>query len=293
MRIFSLLLSALLTLPYSSPAENQPPVVSSQIADLTLYDAAATNEIDLSTKFSDPDLPRNTVRLTTVLGDIDVTLFDQQTPITVDNFLRYIDSGAYFPNDSVTGQPAPLFFHRSIPGFVIQSGGFAATLYPQDPSIVLPTPVATFSAIQNEARPDLHNARGTIAMAKVADEPDSATSQWFINLADNSENLDNQNGGFAVFGQIGTAGMGVADAIAALPTYDASILYSDSSFTNLPLRNFSGGNPQLDNFALINSITRPLRFAAGSDRPDVATAAVIGNYLFTQGKKSAMPSSRL
>ena len=76
------------------------PVVSAQIADQSVYDATPALEIDLNTKFSDPTLPANTVRLTTVLGIIDVTLYDQQTPITVDNFLHYIDSGAYIPNRS-------------------------------------------------------------------------------------------------------------------------------------------------------------------------------------------------
>src|SRR2546423_854380 len=113
--------------PLFSSAQNSPPIVSSQIADLTLFDTSPPNEIDLSTKFSDPDLPAKTVRLTTVLGNIDVALFDQQTPITVDNFLRYIDAGLYFPDDPTTGLTAPLFFHRSVPGFVIQSGGFVAT----------------------------------------------------------------------------------------------------------------------------------------------------------------------
>ena len=75
------------------------PVVSAQIPDLDLYDATPANEIDLNTKFSDPNLPANTVRLTTDLGTIDITLYDQQTPITVDNFLHYIDSGAYNPAD--------------------------------------------------------------------------------------------------------------------------------------------------------------------------------------------------
>ena len=107
------------------------PVVSAQIADQSVYDATPALEIDLNTKFSDPTLPANTVRLTTDLGIIDVTLYDQQTPITVDNFLHYIDSGAYIPTDPNFPVPAPIFFHRAVPGFVIQSGGYVST---QDPT---------------------------------------------------------------------------------------------------------------------------------------------------------------
>jgi hypothetical protein len=70
--------------------------------DQSVYDSTPALEIDLNTKFSDPTLPANTVRLTTVLGVIDVTLYDQQTPITVDNFLKYIDSGAYIPTIQTT-----------------------------------------------------------------------------------------------------------------------------------------------------------------------------------------------
>ena len=195
------------------------PVVSAQIADQSVYDATSALEIDLNTKFSDPTLPANTVRLTTDLGIIDVTLYDQQTPITVDNFLHYIDSGAYIPMDPNFPVPAPIFFHRAVPGFVIQSGGYVSAQDPTDPPVLLPGPVTTFSPIPNEARPDLHNVRGTIAMAKLPDEPDSATSQWFINLFDNSgppNNLDTVNGGFTVFGTVSAAGMTTADAIAGL-----------------------------------------------------------------------------
>ncbi len=281
-----LALLSVLTLPLLSSLRAAP-VVSAQIADLTVYDATPANEIDLTTKFNDPSLPAKTVRLATVLGVIDVLLYDQKTPITVDNFLRYIDAGAYYPNDIVTEEPAPLFFHRSVPDFVIQSGGYAATQDPLDPPVIFPTTVVGFDPIPNEPRPDLHNVRGTIAMAKLPDDPDSATSQWFINLVDNSgppSNLDTTNGGFTVFGQISAAGMTTADAIADLPTFDASSVYG-TAFTQLPLRNYNTSNlPKVENFATITSMIRPMTFAATSNHPNIATASVLSNDLFVQGK---------
>jgi cyclophilin family peptidyl-prolyl cis-trans isomerase len=282
-RFYPLALAALL--PLSVFAQNAAPIVSAQISDLNLYDNKAANEIDLNTKFSDPDLPANTVRLTTDLGVIDVTLYDQQTPITVDNFLHYIDAGYYNPMDPNFARNAPIFFHRSIPGFVIQSGGYISAEDPTAPPTVLPGPVTAFSPIPNEARSDLHNVRGTIAMAKLPDEPDSATSQWFINLADNSgppNNLDSDNGGYTVFGLVSDSGMTTADAIAAVPTYNAGFLYG-TAFTALPLQNYTDGVPKVSNLILVDSITRPLVFSAVSDHPAIATADVISNDLFVRG----------
>ena len=175
-----------------------------------------------------------------------------------------------------------------MPGFVIQSGGYISAQDPSDPPVLLPGPVVAFSPIPNEARPDLHNVRGTIAMAKLPDDPDSATSEWFINLVDNSgapNNLDTLNGGFTVFGTISAAGMTTADAIAALPNYDASLLYG-GAFTTLPLRDFTSQQPRLKNLATITGITRPLVFSAISDHPAIASASVISNDLFVQGKSA-------
>src|SRR5690348_9216573 len=107
-RFCSVALAALLPLPVFG--QNSAPIVTAQISDLIVYDSSASNEIDLNTKFSDPDLPANTVRLTTDLGIIDVTLYDQQTPITVDNFLSYIDAGRYNPPDPNFSRNAPIFF---------------------------------------------------------------------------------------------------------------------------------------------------------------------------------------
>lgn len=159
------------------------------------------------------------VEVRTVLGDVQINLFDETTPQTVDNFLSYVNSGAY-ANNAV---------HRSEPGFVVQAGGFT-----YNNSIPLDQ-VATGMAVQNEPR--LSNVRGTIAMAKRGGDPNSATSQWFINLADNSANLDVQNGGFTVFGQVLGNGMDVFDAIAALPRFNLG-----GATTAIPLRDYSASD---------------------------------------------------
>jgi cyclophilin family peptidyl-prolyl cis-trans isomerase len=157
------------------------------------------------------------VRMITNLGNIDVVLFDEITPITVANFRNYVNAGKY----------QNTLIHRSVPGFVIQGGGYflgGRIIYAVEKN----------APIVNEFH--LSNLRGTIAMAKLAENPDSATSEWFFNLADNSENLDSQNGGFTVFGRVTDQSLAVIDAIAALTAYNAST-YLGSAFTNLPLLN--------------------------------------------------------
>ena len=164
-------------------------------------------------------LGNSLVRFSSNVGEIDMELFDTQTPLTVANFLSYVNAGRY--NQS--------FIHRSVPGFVIQGGGFGLS-----GNAVVSVP--TSAAVPNE--PGISNQRGTVAMAKLGDNPNSATSQWFINLEDNSgalANLDNQNGGFTVFGRVVGNGMVVADRIAAFPTYDATTQLG-GSFSDLPLQ---------------------------------------------------------
>jgi peptidyl-prolyl cis-trans isomerase A (cyclophilin A) len=156
------------------------------------------------------------VTLQTVLGDVEIELFEDQAPLTVANFLNYVNSGDY--NQS--------FIHRSEPGFVVQGGGFQ---FIDDVLIAIPSR----PPVDNE--PGISNTRGTIAMAKLSDQPDSATNQWFINLADNSANLDFQNGGFTVFGQVSGDGMDVIDAISDLPIWNAG-----GALTRLPLRDYTG-----------------------------------------------------
>ena len=157
------------------------------------------------------------VRVETVVGDFDINLYDNATPATVTNLLDYVQNGAF--TDSI--------FHRSVDGFIVQSGGFRT-----DPNVQI-TSIPTNPAVTNE--PVYSSVRGTIAMAKLGNDPNSATSQWFINLANNAASLDGQNGGFTVFGEVTGAGMDVIDVLAALPTYAFA-----SPFGELPLQNYSG-----------------------------------------------------
>lgn len=195
-------------------AANVAPVVGTQIADQTLYVGLA-KKIDLTNAFSDPDT--KAVRVSTVFGDIDLQLFSGQKPITVTNFLRYVDQGRYYKIDPTTHHRASNFIHRSVANFVIQGGGWIGTVNTSNPSIVTPTQVATFGPIQNE--PGILNKRGTLAMAKLSSGPNTATCEWFINLRDNGS-LDTSNGGFTVFGKIIRNGLTTVDAVAMVPVYD-------------------------------------------------------------------------
>lgn len=165
-----------------------------------------------------------TVRFHTDLGDIDVALLKDVAPNTVANFLNYVNRGAYDTS----------FFHRSPPNFVIQGGGYTfangqAVAIPQDPPVV------------NEFH--VSNKRGTLAMAKLGTDPNSATNQWFFNELDsNAPNLDNQDGGFTVFGRIiNKSGLTTMDTIAAVPVYNATSALG-APFDQLPLQNFPGGS---------------------------------------------------
>ncbi len=149
-----------------------------------------------------------TVRISTDKGPIDVQLYDSAAPATVTNFLNYVRRGAY---DGV-------FFHRLSPGFVLQGGGFKFS----DSASPRVSAIAQDPPVVNEFSATRSNVRGTIAMAKLGGNPNSATNQWFINLTNNAANLDGQNGGFTVFGRISTPSMAAVDALAALNTVNAA-----------------------------------------------------------------------
>ena len=138
------------------------------------------------------------VVLTTTLGEIELELDEAKAPITVKNFLSYVDEGFY---DGV-------IFHRVISGFMVQGGGFTPAMQQKK----------THAPIQNEAANGLKNLRGSIAMARTSD-PHSASAQWFINHKDNAFlDYPGQDGwGYAVFGRV-AKGMDVVDKIAAVKT---------------------------------------------------------------------------
>src|SRR5437588_1594548 len=280
--ISTMLLASALT----ALAQNTPPVVTSQIADFTEYAAVPARSLDLTTAFADSDVSA-AVRMTTVLGTMDLVLFGQQKPITVANFLNYVDQGRYFVTDPTTKQLASSFIHRSVFNFVIQGGGFLGTVNPSQPANAQATQVLTLPPIQNE--PGISNKRGTIAMAQFGSDANSATSQWFINLADNGgppNNLDIRNnnaGPYTVFGRVAGPGMTVVDSIAAVPRYNFG-----APFDSLPLRNYTSPNAiQVPNLVSIPGIARisPLNFSAISDNTTAVDVTVSGTKLLVSGKQ--------
>jgi cyclophilin family peptidyl-prolyl cis-trans isomerase len=160
------------------------------------------------------------VLLDTTKGKIVLELYPAKAPKTVKNFLDYVKAGQY--NGEI--------FHRVIPGFMIQGGGFTPDMKEKP----------TRATIQNEANNGLPNERGTIAMARKPD-PNSASAQFFINVANNSSGLDYGKAadgyGYAVFGKV-IEGMEVADAIAAVPTTTKG-LYGDVPVDSIVIRKAS------------------------------------------------------
>lgn len=190
------------------------------------------------------------VQLETKFGPIQINLYDQATPVTVANFLAYLNDGDY----------TNTFIHRSVAGFVIQGGGFTF-----DTNWIEVDSIESKGEITNE--PLYSNIRGTIAMAR-SSGVNSATSQWYINLSNNSLALDNQNEGFTVFGEVIDSGLDVVDQIAAIETF------SDGSFfTEIPLDDYDGASdPDENNVIIISAIniTDPTVDSAAGLNPALA-----------------------
>ncbi|MFM7148315.1 MAG: peptidylprolyl isomerase [Gemmataceae bacterium] len=228
--------------------ENSRPTVANTIANVNAFRNGADTIIDLAGKFTDADLTNSQIRFVTNQGNINVELYDKDAPQTVANYFNYIKNDRY---DNTV-------FHRHASNFVLQGGGFKFTENPPTGSTL--TNVATYPTIQNEFSATRPNVKGTIAMAKLGGDPNSASNQFFFNLTDNTTTLGpTNNGGFTVFGKV------VSDSDQATINKFTSFPYSradkssvNSAWNEIPLK----GNPadpfpgttKGDNFALIKDV---------------------------------------
>jgi len=202
------------------------------------------------------------VRLHTTQGPIDLQLLDTEAPVTVANFLAYTRGGDY----------TNAMFHRSVwsgsQPFVIQGGGY---VWPAGGNVAA---IASRGTIVNEFSATRSNVRGTVAMAKVGGDPNSATSQWFVNMNNNAANLDTQNGGFTVFARVTTPGMAIADRIAALPVVNAG-----EPFTHLPVSGWTSGAVLRQHTVLVTKVSEFPSSPGASDRIFNYLEAAYPDYL--------------
>jgi len=187
--IFTAAMSALIA---QAPAATKVmPVLNQAMADITIPFNSTTTSINLGSHFGTEAIDDQVVRFTSQTSNgsrvLDFALFSTRTPLTRANFLYYVNNNLYQRS----------IIHRSVPGFVIQGGGYYNIAPGSTPLL---TAITVASPVANEY--GISNTYSTISMAKSAGNPDSATSQWFVSLGDNSANLDNQNGGFTVFGRV-------------------------------------------------------------------------------------------
>lgn len=194
--------------------------VTAQVPAQTVVAGQIPAPVSLSSYFNDPTVTGTAVVLQTSEGNVPLVLTDAATPQTVANFLQYVNSGEYANN----------VFHRTVPGFILQGGGYMTN----------GSHIPTFGTIPGEsATASLKNTTGTIAMA-LSSGPDTGTSEWFVNLTNNPQ-LDEANpsasdydgGPFTAFGTVVYNGMTVVNTIANLPEVNASV--ESGAWTNLPV----------------------------------------------------------
>lgn len=236
--------------------------LSSAIAPISGSPGSSTT-VNLGSHFNDPNVTGTAVLMQTTQGNIPITLFDSQVAATVQNFLHYVNSAEY--NGT--------FIHRVVTvaggGIgIVQGGGYT----PNQNHIATTTPVALQYQIPNST--------GTIAMARTSN-PNSATSEWFFNAADNSQTLGQSNGGgYAVFGKALYGGLQTVQNIYSLPLadYPPNFVTSPSS---VPVMNFSGGTVMTSNLVIVNnvSVVPALTFQASSDNPSLVSPSVSGGNL--------------
>jgi peptidyl-prolyl cis-trans isomerase A (cyclophilin A) len=226
--------------------------------------AGGPTTVDLSGTFDDTDVTGTVIRFTTSLGNMDIELFDQTAPKTAQNFANYVANHLY---DNTV-------FHRLVTNFILQGGGYSANA----------THIPEATPVKNEFSPNRPNLRGTISAVSLPSSvpgggPDSATSEWLINLSDNPSNDTN---GYAVFGHVINNTMTTVDAINALPVFDASSF--SPVFSQLPVRNTPSGNPGANDFVFLNSAnrideTKLMTITATSDNPSIVSPSVSNGVL--------------
>jgi len=287
-RALYLLVGLFLTASNPETARAALSLAAEAVVELAMA-AKEQTSIPLAPYFEDPDVHGTLVRFQTNAPDetdFYVELFDEAgsapflTPGTADNFLAYVQSDRY--NET--------FIHRSVPGFVIQGGGYG--LISSASGVVdSVVEVESFGQIANEF--GNLNKRGTIAMAKLSGDLDSATSQWFVNLNDNPslDVLDSQGGGlFTAFGRVVGNGMDVIDLLAAAPRYNFG-----STFAELPLWDYDPNADLLrSDFLLLEDVavaaSLPLLYEASQSGDALQSATVVDGELILESV--ARPTGR-
>lgn len=281
-----------------NPRKNHRPTVSG-LDTVNISKNNPPKVVNLDAGFLDPDM-NSQVQLQTLLGNITIDLYDNLAPGTVANFIRYIEANRY---DNAIFSRLGAFLHgTSTVRDVLQGGQFTFSSTNGTGNL---TQIQTFESIQDEV--DLPNVAGTISMAKTSSR-NSATSQFFFNLIDNTDALSpaNQtNGGFTVFGKVDAASMQVVNALAAFNVQDKSSF--NSALSTLPLKNtasaaFPGSTVESD-YALIKDVKvinkvvgRVESFTykvLGNTNPSLVRVTLNGNQLTVKAQPNSTGSSRV
>jgi cyclophilin family peptidyl-prolyl cis-trans isomerase len=278
--LLALALTALLTT--ALPAQSTLPTALQPLPAQTLVTAGTTITIDLREYFGLPGVSGQVVQFDTVVGKFNVELLANAAPKHVANFLQYVAAGSYTNS----------FFHRSA---ALDSGGISIVQgggYTWSGSSV--STIGKFSSVPLEY--NLPNSIGTLAAARTSNI-NSATSEWYFNVRDNSTTLGPLNGGgYTVFGRVIGSGMTVVSAIARLDRANAG-----GAFSELPVRNYTAGaNLVTANFVIVNSIgtipvypgsgTSVLAFSGTNSAGSIVNAEVVGPYLLMQPLASGSAS---
>ncbi|MGH7133228.1 MAG: peptidylprolyl isomerase [Phycisphaerales bacterium] len=258
------------------------PTSVTPIANRAMLNTAPAEAVDVGASFSDPGTSVLRFHFTKGagalpgqdLGSVDVALLNARRPITTTNFMNYVNRPAS-ANNSIQNT----VMHRLVPGFVLQGGGFKLPTTNNAAGAAVVTDPQIMNEYNGAEVPLLSNIRGTLAMAKLGTGPNTATCQYFFSLADNSTNLNNQNGGFTVFARVIGNGMTVIDQLAAIPIWNLAA----GTFNSVPCPDLTASSPDLTPSNWLNclSITpvtgvQVLTFSAVSGDATVLTTSVSG-----------------